>query len=161
LKIVSGADMIQKWLSLAGLVWGSCVGMPIVEAAGEDVTVTMSRRGHPGLIRNDHNILLQIVVEVQGEKEGRLNAMHFGLDRSDAVGDLASLALFSTGDKQEFSPTGGFGKPMGPARTMTFRDDLALKRGKNVFWLSGRLKPTADLSHRLAALCTSVETTAG
>ncbi|MBI1917052.1 MAG: exo-alpha-sialidase [Planctomycetes bacterium] len=153
--------MICKWPTLAGLVWCSCVGSPIAQAAGEDVTVTMSRRVHPVLIRNEYNILLQIVVDVQCEKEVRLQAMHFLLDRSDDVGDLASLALFATGDKQEFSPTSPFGKPMGPVRKVAFRGDLALRRRKNVFWLSGRLKPTADLSHRIAALCTSVETTAG
>jgi len=153
--------MIRQWLTLAGLVGCSCLGHPVARAAGEDATVTMARRVHPVLIRNEHNILLQIVVEVQREKEVHLRAMHFALDRSDAVGDLASLALFATGDKQEFSPTSPFGKTMGPARTMAFRGDRALRRGKNVFWFSGRLKPTADLSHRIAALCTSVETTAG
>src|SRR6266566_384448 len=124
--------MIQKWLTLAGLVGCSCVGNPFARAAGEGVTVTMSRRVHPVLIRNEHNILLQIVVEVQREKEVRLRAMHFALDRSDAVGDLASLALFATGDKQEFSPASPFGKKMGPARTVAFRGDLVLRRGKNV-----------------------------
>src|SRR5947207_11384010 len=100
----------------AGRVCGMVVcGDSVGRGAGEGVTVTMSRRVHPVLIRNEHNILLQIVVEVQREKEVRLRAMHFALDRSDAVGDLASLALFATGDKQEFSPASPFGKTMGPA----------------------------------------------
>ena len=37
----------------------------------------------------------------------------------------------------------------------------ALRAGTNVFWLSCRLKPTADLAHKVAASCTAVETTAG
>ena len=139
----------------------SCLGNSFAQAAGEDIAVTTSRPVHPVLIRNEHNILLQIVVDVQHEKEARLQAMHFAFDGSDDVGDLASLALFATGDKQQFTSASPFGKTMDAARTVAFRDDLALRRGKNVFWLCGRLKPTAELSHRIAALCTSVETTAG
>src|SRR5262245_30920646 len=146
--------MIRKWRTLAGLVACLCVGIPFARAAGEGLSVTMSRRVHPVLIRNEHNVLLQVVVDVQGEKEARLQAMHFALDWSDAVDDLASLALFATGAKQEFAPTSPFGKPMDPARKVVFRGDLALRPGKNVFWLSVRLKPSADLSHRLATLCT-------
>ena len=153
--------MMRRWLTLAGLLWCSCLGNPFAQAAGEGVTVTTLRGVHPVLIRNEHNILLQIVVDVQGEKEVRLKAMHFAFDKSDDVGDLASLGLFATGDKQEFSPTSPFGKTIDPARAVAFRADLALRRGKNVFWLSGRLKPTADLSHRIAAICSSAETTEG
>src|SRR5262249_18848774 len=33
--------------------------------------------------------------------------------------------------------------------------------GRNVFWLSCRLKAGADLSHHIGAACTTIETTAG
>jgi len=155
--------MIRSLMTLAGLVGFSCLGNPFAQAfpEGIDITVTTSRRVHPILIRNEHNALLQIVVNVEGDKEVRLQAMHFALDGSDAVGDLDSLALFATGDKPAFSPASPCGKPSGAARTVVFREDRALRRGANVFWLSCRLKPAADLSHRVAAVCTSVETTAG
>lgn len=35
--------MIGKRLTLAGLVWCLCLGNPLAQAAGEDVTVTTSR----------------------------------------------------------------------------------------------------------------------
>src|SRR5207302_1113359 len=122
------------------------LGDPVARAAGADVKVTTARPVHPVLIRNDHNPLLQIIVEVQGAKEERLKAIHFTLDRSDDVADLASLALFATGDKEVFAPVAPFGKALDSARAVAFRDDLALRRGKNLFWLSGKLKSSADLS---------------
>ncbi|MFO0919153.1 MAG: exo-alpha-sialidase [Planctomycetaceae bacterium] len=44
---------------------------------------------------------------------------------------------------------------------MTFSVNQLLQPGKNVFWLSGRLKSTANLAHRVAATCKNVETTLG
>ena len=52
-------------------------------------------------------------------------------------------------------------KPAKPAATVAFRGQQALRAGRNVFWLSCRLKSTADLSHRVAAACHSIDTTAG
>jgi sialidase-1 len=74
---------------LAGLVWCCCLANFSAHAAEQDVTVAASRRVHPVLIRNDHNPLLQVVVEVRGEKEVRLRAVRFTLDRCDDVADLA------------------------------------------------------------------------
>jgi sialidase-1 len=146
---------------IVSLLCCSLHGSQLPEAALEEVTVTTLRRVHPVLIRNEHNALLQIVVDVQRDREVRLQAMHFALDGCDDVGDLASLALHATGDKQEFSPASAVGKPAEPGRTAEFQTDVPLRRGTNVYWLSCQLKPVACLTHRVQAICTSVETTAG
>lgn len=153
--------MNRRWLPLAGLALCWCLANPPAPAAEGDVTVTTMRRVHPVLTRNDHNPLVQVIVEVQGEKEVRLKAVHFTLDRCDDVADLVSLELFTAGDREAFSASAPFGKPAAPAKAVTFQSDLALRRGRNVFWLSGKVNPKADLSHRVAATCTMVETTAG
>lgn len=145
----------------ASLVALLLLGEPSARAAEDDVGVTTSRRVHPVLIRNDANALLQIVVNVQCDQDVRLQGIHFTLEGTDDVGDLESLALFTTNDKQEFAATAGYGKPADAAKSLAFRGDLALRRGVNVFWLSCRLKADANLSHRVAAVCTSVETSAG
>ena len=145
----------------AGLVCLLSLGNSCAHAAGEDVTVTTSRRVHPVLIRNDAGSLLQIVVDVPRGKDLGLQAMHFKLDGTDDVSDLESLSLFATGDKQEFATTTPVGKPIDAAKSVAIGGDLKLRPGKNVFWLSCRLKPTANLSHKVKAVCTSVETTAG
>jgi sialidase-1 len=71
------------------------------------------------------------------------------------------LQLWFTGEKADFSPTSPVGESQPPAATIEFRGDTALRPGANVFWLSCRLKPTADLAHKVDAVCTAIETTAG
>lgn len=125
------------------------------------LTASITSPVHPVLIRNEHGPLLRVVVNAANARDVRVNALSFKLDRADDLGDLDSLTLFSTGDKEEFGATTQFGEPARPAATVTFRGERALSAGKNVFWLSCRLKPTANLSHGVAAACTAVETTAG
>ena len=145
----------------AALAWLLSFDPSCANAAGEEVTAATSRQVHPLLIRNEAGALLQIVVDVQSNKEVRLQALNFALDGADDVADLESLSVFATGDKQEFATTTAFGKPSDAAKLIAIRGDVTLRPGRNVFWLSGRLKPSADLSHKVSAICTSVETTAG
>lgn len=116
---------------------------------------------HPMLIRNEYGPLLRVVVNAADPKDVRVNAVSFKLDGTDDVGDLDSLTLFSTGDKEDFASTTQFGEPAKPVATITFRGTSTLHAGKNVFWLSCRLKATANLSHRVTGACTAVETTVG
>src|SRR5262245_45218809 len=120
---------------LAVLIWCCCLSNPPAPAAEGGVSVRTLRRVPPVLIRNDHNPLLQVVVEVRGDKEVRLRAVHFTLDRCDDLADLASLELFAAGDGEALAASSPSGKPTVPARAVTFRGDLALRRGRNVFWL--------------------------
>ena len=152
---------MNRTLITAGLVWLLSFGHAYAQKAGENVTVTTSRPVHPVLIRNDAGAVLQIVADVQPNKDVRLQALHVTLDGTDDVADIESLSLFATGDKQEFATAIPFGKPHDAATTVAFRGDLVLRPGKNVLWLSCRLKPTADLSHKVRVACTSIETTAG
>ena len=116
---------------------------------------------HPVLIRNEHGPLLRLVVEVDRKSETRLASVSFQFDGTDDLRDLDSLALFSTGDKESFSPAKPVGARLKPAATIVFHADQPLRVGKNVFWLSCRLQDGADLSHHVAAVCSEVGTSAG
>ncbi|MDA1055213.1 MAG: exo-alpha-sialidase [Planctomycetota bacterium] len=134
-------------------------------AAGPDrvdgLTAVSSQPVHPVLIRNESASLTRVVVMVEKGVDARTAAFVFKLDGTDDLGDLESLALYSTGDKDEFSPATPIGARAKPGEKVKFRAERTLSVGKNVFWLSCRLKPTADLSHRVAATCGSIETSAG
>ncbi len=129
--------------------------------AVEGLAAAASQPVHPVLIRNEHGPLVRVTVDVDGKPDVRLRSLAFSLEGTDDLADLDSLVLLSTGDKLEFSPAAPFGERAAPAKAIAFRGDLSLHAGKNVFWLSCRLKDAADLSHRVAAACTSIETTAG
>jgi sialidase-1 len=145
------------------------------------VTATMSRPIYPLLIRNSMSSLLRVGIELGKYDEShvfirndvRLNAISFTID-ADNIGDLESVSLYSTGDSDDLiaSRRGGssraqrsspmqIGHTMHPAAALTFYPNLPLQPGKNVFWLSAKLKNAADLSHRLSAACLRIETSAG
>jgi sialidase-1 len=147
------------------------------------VIASMTQPVYPLLIRNQYGSLLRVIIMVGKLEEShpferndvRLTSISFTLDGADDLGDLQSLELFSTGETEELIPPprrGGslrrqqttpmaVGEPVHPTSAFTFHTNLLLRPGKNVFWLSCKLKESADLSHRVAAACTAVETTAG
>lgn len=129
--------------------------------ASQGLTASATSPVHLVLIRNEHGPLLRVVVDAADPKDVRVKAVSFKLDGTDDLGDLDSLTLFSTRDKEEFASTARFGEPVKPASTVTIRGERALRAGKNVFWLSCLLKETANLSHRVAGACTAIETTGG
>lgn len=130
-------------------------------AGDASVSATSSERVHPVLIRNEHNEVVELVVNVTSDDRTNLRVARFTLDGTDDVNDIDSLELFAAGKASSFSPGASFGKSSPAARTVEFRGERPLARGPNVFWLSCRLKPGADLSHHVGAVCTTIETTAG
>ena len=48
-----------------------------------------------------------------------------------------------------------------PAQTVVFHGTATLRPGQNVFWLSVRIKRTADLAGRVATTCVEVQTSQG
>ncbi|MBI3861538.1 MAG: VCBS repeat-containing protein [Planctomycetia bacterium] len=150
------------FLTLVCLAYGAAT--PATMASGAEppgLTAASASHVHPVLIRNEHGPLVRITVNAAEPKDVRVNALSFKLDGTDDLADLDALELFSTGENEAFAATARFGEPARPAAMVTFQGEHLLRPGKNVFWLSCRLKPAAGLSHRVTAACTAVETTAG
>ena len=128
--------------------------------ASDPIEATTRQRIHPILIRRDRNPLLQVRVESK-QKAVFLSSITFSLDGTDDPGDLESLQVFMTGEKDVFSTGAAFGDRCPAAKEVTFRGSVRLKPGINVFWLSCRLRATASLDHKVDARCTRMETSAG
>lgn len=126
-----------------------------------DIKVTASSPTHPILIRNLHGPLVKVVVEVTEEANVELNSLEFSLAGSDTIADFKSLALFSTGTNEKFAAENQFGESSGPAEKILIRGKQTLSPGKNVFWLSGELTETANLSHQVVAVSTQIHTNKG
>jgi sialidase-1 len=133
------------------------------------------------LIRNDHNALIQVAVDVQ-QPGIHATALTFSLRGTQDLKDIDSLRLFYSGDKppQELDQIRSginfagdrqaalaelAGNPFGPlaepALELTFHGDQELRRGRNVFWLSCKLRSVANLSHKVDAHCTAIKTSVG
>ncbi len=122
--------------------------------------ITASQRVHPVLVRNEHNPLMRLTVAAEGPGV-RAESFTFRLSGTDDPNDVESLQLFYSADREDFEAENSFGHPVGPTDALVFSGDQELSPGKNVFWLSVKLRPTADLGNRIDAVCTSVETSAG
>lgn len=112
---------------------------------------------YPVLVRNDHGPLLRLTI--QSDRNGTsLDSISFHID---GAADVDSLALFSTGEKDEFSPSNPLCDPVPAASESKLQIKHSLRAGKNVVWLSCRLKAKADLSQSVAVICTGVQSSAG
>jgi sialidase-1 len=134
--------------------------IPAVEAA-DGVVASVRRPVHPVLIRNEHGPLMRVAIEVAENQEVAFQGLTVSLSGTDHLGDLESLSLYFTEDKEPFSAENPVGEATRPAETVTFRGERTLGPGKNFFWLSCRLKDSADLQHQVATSCTSISTSAG
>ena len=167
---------------LLAVLLTACGPPDVDEAAGTGgIQAVASQRVHPVLIRNEHNALTQVVVEVE-QKDVRATSLTFSLHGTDDPTDIESLRLFYSGGKgpQELDPIRGgtsfsgdrhallveftgrsFGKLSKPDAEVTFHGDQVLEPGTNVFWLSCKLRSGANLSHKVDAHCTEIKTSAG
>ena len=116
---------------------------------------------HPILIRNQHGPMLRITIDVTPGQSVRLASIEFSLHGTDDLNDIEAVQLFGTGNQEAFSPTTPIGDAAAPAQTITLPFDRPLKEGRNVFWLSCRLKDSADLRHQVSATCKSIATSFG
>ncbi len=134
-------------------------------AAGDavkGVTATAAQRVHPVLIRNEHNPLLHVTIDVGNTDTAlRIKSMTFSLEGSDHVGDLDSLSLYSSRDEREFSTEIPLGHSVKAAAKVTIGTSYELRPGRHRIWLSCTVRATADLSHRVDAVCESVTLSSG
>lgn len=149
-------------LALLGLSVTMFVGMAFpAQAQTSPLTAVVTRPVHPILIRNDQGPALRVIVDVPKGQSATLKSIVFSLAGTDNVDDLETLRLYFTGARDEFASTNLVGSADHPATTVAFLADHPLVEGKNVFWLSGRVRESADLSHQIAATCSSVITSTG
>lgn len=166
---------VWKWCPLLGLVdrrwilFAVCVlawfGTAHADGRAPDrpsgLLANVVRPVHPILIRNQYGPLLRLTIEVAQGQTAELASMEFSLYGTDDLNDIDTVQLFGTADQEDFSPDAPIGTPVAPARTITLPIDRPLAEGRNVFWLSCRLKDSAALHHQLLATCSSIATSVG
>ncbi len=141
---------------LAAVAWLAMAG-----SAAAEVSAAVVQRTHPVLIRNDHNELLELVIQVSGGGPVRLQSVTCSLTVTDSLDDIASVELLATGADAAFRAGRSFGGEQRAARTITFTGDDSLAEGPNRYWLSARLSPRAALSNKIAASCSELRTSQG
>lgn len=125
------------------------------------LTAKVTQPVHPVLIRNEHNVLLQLTIDSTRRSTAQLQSLEFSLTGTDSLDDVESLEVLPTGPKAEFVPELRFGEAVKPAEKIKLQGDYTLHPGANTFWLSCRLKPTANLLHKVAAAAASITVDGG
>ena len=161
---------------LAALI--ACLIVGTSQAGG--LTATVKQRVHPILIQKPYNCLMHVVLEV-AEAGIQVTAIDISLRGSDDLRDFESLRMLYAGNNQLetldriFSGTrfkgdrrkrfkqmsNAFGRRRPASQSITFRGKQELKKGTNVFWLSCRMRGSANLGHRVDASCISITTSKG
>ena len=149
----------SHWFAFSASVMLTIVQTGTTAAAAE-ITAMVKKRVHPVLIRNDHNALLSLTI-TSDKPFVQMEAVTVSLAGTDDLQDLDSLQFFHGSEDGRFETIVAFGDRVSAAKIMTFRGHARLKKGANVFWLSGRLKSGANLVNRVAASVTRVQTDAG
>ena len=157
----------------------------VMDASGlPGVRVTTTRPSIPILVRNQYGPLMRVTVDLGKidpadafpRNDLDLLSVSFNLEGTDSLSDLESLVLLSSGEDEELRQYARFtsaqgrkekttinvlGETLPTKASFSFSTKLALAPGRNVFWLCGRLAPSADFKHHLKATCTRLETNAG
>lgn len=123
-----------------------------------EVTSTTRQLARPVLIRNEQNSLLQLSIDTGERPYVQVQSITVSLDGS---ADIESLQFFFTGENGGFSSEKPYGERVQPANKIVFKGHARLNAGLNHFWLSCRMRADADLSRKVDASVTVVETTAG
>jgi sialidase-1 len=128
-----------------------------VSVRGAELDAVTRQLARPVLIRNEHNTLLRLTVTAE-EPFVQLTSITLSLE---GASDLESLQFYFTGGDSGFSSEKPFGERMRANGQIVFKGHTRLGSGANHCWLSCRVRAEADLSHKVDAAVTAVETSAG
>ncbi len=138
------------------------VGLAMGETLGDGLVVTrVHRPAHPLLIRNTVCPMLRVEIDVAQGASIELRNLAFALRGSEIQGDVAQLELYRTDAEPEFSDRELAKAAQSVSERLSFTLNDQLQSGRHVYWLTCRLHERANLSHRLAAVCTSIDTDIG
>lgn len=151
--------MIKYILLLAGLVvmatFSGCKSVGSKKRS--PLTLYQTQHQIPILINKEDNPVLSMCIEnTAGDKTFLLKEIKVTLNGTTRIEDMEQVKIYFCGPDSSFSSANRFGLPADPAPELVFRDEVKLKRGKNYFWLSVKLRTDAGLLHQIDAGCLGV-----
>ena len=154
---------VPRMLLLAAfaIAWIGKLPNGLAQVPSQGLIAKVVRPVHPILIRNQYGPLLCVLIDNAKRQSTQLASMEFSLEGTDNLNDIESVELFGTGNQETFSPSTPIGQAVAATRVISLLVDRPLAEGRNVFWLSCRLKDTADLEHQVSASCSAIATSVG
>ena len=118
--------------------------------------VFTSQKIVPVLIGKDHNVVLQIRIHIEENKEVALQRLNFSTKGSTDWQDIESASVFYTGQSDVFRDSVLFGHVQPCASAYVFKATQTLQSGDNYFWVSIKLKPETNILHKIGFTCSKV-----
>lgn len=121
------------------------------------VSVSVFQKFTPVLKGKETNPLLQINIETEGKNNPiSLNRVQLKLSGNDIEKDIEKVEIYYTGDKPVLRDGILFGAPAKPLSEITISGNQQLSAGTNIFQVSVKLSPDADILHQVIASCSKV-----
>lgn len=136
------------------LLWNCSTDKPL-PTAGVYKTVS------PVFIGKNENVLLHLVIDNLSPEEITVDEIRLKDAGTSNLTAISCMQLFFTGTSEEFSSRVLFGRSQQADRTVKFTGCQTLRPGKNHFWASVTLSPSARLSDRIHFTCSEIKTGSG
>lgn len=127
------------------------------------VSVNTLQPVSPVLVGNRTNPIALIAIETEGNLDPvTLKQLHINTAGTTDLGDIELVEIFFTGNNRilnkdvpdnNFPAEARFARQQRPDSTMTFSSEQELAEGINYFWVSYKLKDSADIDGRADAGC--------
>lgn len=125
------------------------------------LTATVDKVVSPVFIGKDENVLLHVAIDNPFAEEVVLNEIRLKDAGSTCLPLITRMRMFFTGSSGEFSSCVLFGRTQRANKTVRFAGKQTLVPGKNHFWLSVALSPSASLTDRVHFSCDGIKTESG
>jgi len=126
------------------------------------VMLSIDQYQTPVLINKEYNPLVRICLYVTDSlKSVSVNIITITSKGTSLLDDLETVRMYYTGKDSALTVVNRFGESMSPDTVMNFTGNQTLSPGTNYFWVSYKLKPNADLLHRVDAGCREILLSSG
>lgn len=126
-----------------------------------NIQMEASQKKVPVLVGKEANEVLKIRVINGNNVPIRVKKLTVLSQGNTNLKDIENVNIYYTGKKEKFSSDSLFSKSMFPAKRFDFEGDQLVQKDTSYFWVSYKLKETANLLNNIDASCESMVTSIG
>ena len=127
----------------------------------QNINIETFQKQLPVLINKEANEILKIRVTKYDGFPLTVEKLKISTVGTTDLNDLESISVFYTADKERFSTESIFAKSSSLLDEMIFEGKQTIEKDTNYFWLSYKLKKSANLLNSVDGNCTSIITNSG
>ena len=117
---------------------------------------SVSQKTAPVLIGKENNVVLRIRINIEENRETALQRLKLSAQGATDWRDIETTSVYYTGQSDVFRDDVLFGYTQAGAATYKFKAEQTLKPGDNYFWVSVKLRPEANIRHKIGFTCSEV-----